>query len=185
MGCRQRCECEWRTTKLPGRGGGQQERPGKEEPLVGRRKEGSSQYQHCWSQFLVGFLHPVRWHPPDNGRQPRLVTIIQPEGRSCSTTSYLLCTQAALPSLPQLPPTMAEVTRRRLQLEGGVLAPVDSSPFWRGLFSTRRGSRTKEEGESGRECSTPEGLMFLTHFCPAFIFSQCVREKVKVGLSFL
>ena len=75
LGCRQRCECEWRTTKLPGRGGGQQERPGKEEPLVGRRKEGSSQYQHCWSQFLVGFLHPVRWHPPDNGRQPRLVNI--------------------------------------------------------------------------------------------------------------
>ena len=70
------------------------------------------------------------------------------------------------------------------QLDGGVLAPVDSSPIGGG-FSTRRGSRTKEERESGGEGSTPEGLMFLTHFGPAFIFSQCVREKVKVGLSFL
>ena len=28
-------------TKLPERGGGQQQRPGKEEPLVGRRQEGA------------------------------------------------------------------------------------------------------------------------------------------------
>ena len=35
------------------------------------------------------------------------------------------------------------------QLDGGVLAPVDSSPIGGG-FSTRRGSRTKEERESGR-----------------------------------
>ena len=58
-------------TKLPEKGGGQHQRPGKEEPLVGRRQEGASDHhrQHCWSLFLVGFLHPVRWHPPDNGRQ--------------------------------------------------------------------------------------------------------------------
>ena len=58
-------------TKLPEKGGGQHQRPGKEEPLVGRRQEGASDHHclHCWSLFLVGFLHPVRWHPPDNGRQ--------------------------------------------------------------------------------------------------------------------
>ena len=58
-------------TKLPEKGGGQHQRPGKEEPLVGRRQEGASDHhrQHCWSLFLVGFLHPVRWHPPDNDRQ--------------------------------------------------------------------------------------------------------------------
>ena len=58
-------------TKLPEKGGGQQQRPGKEEPLVGRRQEGAGdQHCHyCWSQFLVGFLRPVRWHPPDNDRQ--------------------------------------------------------------------------------------------------------------------
>ena len=47
-------------TKLPAKGGGQQQRPGKEEPLVGWRKEGASDHQQCWSQFLVGFIHPVR-----------------------------------------------------------------------------------------------------------------------------
>ena len=48
-------------TKLPERGGGQQQRPGKEEPLVGRRQEGANdQHRHyCWNQFLVGFLRPV------------------------------------------------------------------------------------------------------------------------------
>ena len=55
-------------TKLPAMGGGQQQRPGKEEPLVGWRKEGAINHQQCWSQFLVGFIHPVRWHPPDDGR---------------------------------------------------------------------------------------------------------------------
>ena len=55
-------------TKLPAKGGGQQQRPGKEEPLVGWRKEGASDHHQSWSQFLVGFIHPVRWHPPDNGR---------------------------------------------------------------------------------------------------------------------
>ena len=55
-------------TKLPAKGGGQQQRPGKEEPLVGWRKEGASYHHQSWSQFLVGFIHPVRWHPPDNGR---------------------------------------------------------------------------------------------------------------------
>ena len=39
--------------------------------MVGRRQEGASAQHrhHCWSLFLVGFLHPVRWHPPDNDRQ--------------------------------------------------------------------------------------------------------------------
>ena len=55
-------------TKLPGKGGGQQQRPGKEEPLVGWRKEGASYHHQSWSQFLVGFIHPVWWHPPDDGR---------------------------------------------------------------------------------------------------------------------
>ena len=45
-----------------------------------------------------------------------------------------------------LRPIIVEVTRRNSQLEGGVLAPVDSIG---GAFSTRRGSRTKEERESG------------------------------------
>ena len=68
-------------TKLPGKGGGQQQRPGKEEPLVGWRKEEAIDHQQCWSQFLVGFIHPVWWHPPDDGRlrqavaDTRLVTI--------------------------------------------------------------------------------------------------------------
>ena len=30
--------------------------------------EGASDHQQCWSQFLAGFIHPVRWHPPDDGR---------------------------------------------------------------------------------------------------------------------
>ena len=55
-------------TKLPAMGGGQQQRPGKEEPLVGWRKEGAIDHQQCWSQFLVGFIHPVWWHPPVDGR---------------------------------------------------------------------------------------------------------------------
>ena len=48
------------------------------------------------------------------------------------------------------------VTGGGSQLDGGVLAPVDSSLIGGG-FSTRRGSRTKEERESGREGTTPEG----------------------------
>ena len=48
-------------TKLPAKGGGQQQRPGKEEPLVGWRKEGASDHHQSWSQFLVGFFHPVWW----------------------------------------------------------------------------------------------------------------------------
>ena len=55
-------------TKLPAKGGGQQQRPGKEEPLVERRQEGTSDHHQSWSQFLVGFIHPVWWHPPDDGR---------------------------------------------------------------------------------------------------------------------
>ena len=55
-------------TKLPAMGGGQQQRPGKEEPLVGWRKEGASDHHQSWSQFLVGFFRPVRRHPPDDGR---------------------------------------------------------------------------------------------------------------------
>ena len=35
---------------------------------MGWRKEGASDHYQCWSQFLVGFIHPVWWHPPDDGR---------------------------------------------------------------------------------------------------------------------
>ena len=131
-------------------------------------------------------------------------------GRSCSTTSNLLCKSASLQHHllcnfnffwvrggSVVPPFwllwqgagrvaggVVDTTQRihvqvivvaggGSQLDGGVLAPVDSSLIGGG-FSTRRGSRTKEERESGREGVTPEGLMFLTHFGPAFIFSQCV-----------
>ena len=62
-------------TKLPGKGGGQQQRPGKEEPLVGWRKEGASYHHQSWSQFLVGFIHPVRWHPLDDGRRSTEVSL--------------------------------------------------------------------------------------------------------------
>ena len=37
-------------------------------PWWGGRKEGTSNLKHSWSQFLVGFIHPVWWHPPDDGR---------------------------------------------------------------------------------------------------------------------
>ena len=56
-------------TKLPAKGGGQQQRPGKVEPLVGWEAGRNLLLQHSWSQFLVGFIYPVRWHPPDDGRQ--------------------------------------------------------------------------------------------------------------------
>ena len=42
---------------------------GRWSPWWGGRQEGTSDLQHSWSQFLVGFIHPVRWHPPDDGRQ--------------------------------------------------------------------------------------------------------------------
>ena len=41
---------------------------GRRSPWWGGRKEGTSDLKHSWSQFLVGFIHPVRWHPPDDGR---------------------------------------------------------------------------------------------------------------------
>ena len=41
---------------------------GRRSPWWGRRQEGTSDHHQCWSQFLVGFIHPVRWHPPDDGR---------------------------------------------------------------------------------------------------------------------
>ena len=53
-------------------------------------------------------------------------------------------------SLPRWSPTknnslLDAIVMVQSQLEGGVLAPVETG----GLFSTRRGSRTKEERESG------------------------------------
>ena len=81
-------------TKLPAKGGGQQQRPGKEEPLVGWRKEGASDHHQSWSQFLVGFIHPVWWHPPDDGRlrqavadaeQPQVGDHPSPFGRRVSS----------------------------------------------------------------------------------------------------
>ena len=41
---------------------------GRRSPWWGRRKEGTSDLKHSWSQFLVGFIHPVWWNPPDDGR---------------------------------------------------------------------------------------------------------------------
>ena len=41
---------------------------GRRSPWWGGRKEGTSDLKHSWSQFLVGFIHPVWWHPPDDGR---------------------------------------------------------------------------------------------------------------------
>ena len=40
---------------------------------MGWRKEGASDHHQSWSQFLVGFFHPVWWHPPDDGRLGRAV----------------------------------------------------------------------------------------------------------------
>ena len=48
--------------------GGQTIDLGRRSPWWGGRKEGTSDLKHSWSQFLVGFIHPVWWHPPDNGR---------------------------------------------------------------------------------------------------------------------
>ena len=50
-------------TKLPAKGGGQQQRPGKEEPLVERRQEGTSDHSCATSLQSSSSL------------QPRLVTI--------------------------------------------------------------------------------------------------------------
>ena len=44
-----------------------------------------------------------------------------------------------------------------------------------GLFSTRRGSRTKGGEGKWDKTETPEGLKFKTHFFPAFTF--CLRES--------
>ena len=33
------------------------------------RKDGAGHHHYCWSQFLAGYIHPVWWHPPDDGRQ--------------------------------------------------------------------------------------------------------------------
>ena len=48
--------------------GGQTIDLGRRSPWWGGRKEGTSDLQHSWSHFLVGFIHPVWWHPPDDGR---------------------------------------------------------------------------------------------------------------------
>ena len=34
----------------------------------GRKEPATSAHHQCWSQFLEGFIHPVWWHPPDDGR---------------------------------------------------------------------------------------------------------------------
>ena len=78
-------------TKLPAKGGGQQQRPGKEEPLVGWRKEGASDHHQSWSQFLVGFIRPVWWHPPDDGRQCMVVAVTSLQHRLVSIKAILLC----------------------------------------------------------------------------------------------
>ena len=48
---------------------------GRRSPWLGRRQEGTSDHHQCWSQFLVGFIHPVRWHPPDDGRRSTEVSL--------------------------------------------------------------------------------------------------------------
>ena len=56
---------------------------GRRSPWWGRRKEGTSDLKHSWSQFLVGFIHPVWWHPPDDGRlcqSQLLVGFVKQEG---------------------------------------------------------------------------------------------------------
>ena len=50
-----------------------------EGPWWGWRKEGTSDHHHCWSQFLAGFIHPVWWHPPDDGRLCRVVAVAEAE----------------------------------------------------------------------------------------------------------
>ena len=67
-------------TKLPGEGGGHENELGSRSPWWGGRKEGTSNLQHNWSQFLVGLIHPVWWHPPDDGR---LCTPVTPLGGVC------------------------------------------------------------------------------------------------------
>ena len=114
-------------TKLPEKGGGQHQRPGKEEPLVGRRQEGASDHhrQHCWSLFLVGFLHPVRWHPPDNGRQcgGRVKQQVghhlnQPAVRPLLLQHHQLCNSGWSPSQPACSATSSSSTSSALQLSG-------------------------------------------------------------------
>ena len=90
-------------TKLPAKGGGQQQRPGKEEPLVGWRKEGASDHHQSWSQFLVGFIHPVWWHPPDDGRQCMVVAIPRLVSQFKKPALVVLVTTRALPLLPPRP----------------------------------------------------------------------------------
>ena len=48
---------------------------GRRSPWWGGRKEGTSDLKHSWSQFLVGFIHPVWWHPPDDGRLSMVVAV--------------------------------------------------------------------------------------------------------------
>ena len=55
--------------------GGQTIDLGRRSPWWGGRKEGTSDLKHSWSQFLVGFIHPVRWHPPDDGRRSTEVSL--------------------------------------------------------------------------------------------------------------
>ena len=77
---------QWRSHQTPLIGGGQhQQRPGMEGPWWGWRKEGTSDHHQCWSQFLVGFIHQVWWHPPDDGRL--CVVVAEPEQVGTTSTT--------------------------------------------------------------------------------------------------
>ena len=49
--------------------GGHNNDLGRRIPWWRGRQEGAGHHHCCWSQFLAGFIHPVWWHPPDDGRQ--------------------------------------------------------------------------------------------------------------------
>ena len=58
---------------------------------MGWRKEGASYHHQSWSQFLVGFIRPVWWHPPDDGRQCMVVAVTSLQHRLVSIKAILLC----------------------------------------------------------------------------------------------
>ena len=72
--------------------GGQTIDLGRRSPWWGGRQEGTSDnHNQCWSQFLVGFIHPVWWHPPDDGRQCMVVAVASLQHRLVPIQASLLC----------------------------------------------------------------------------------------------
>ena len=89
---------------------------------LGRRQEGTSDHHQCWSQFLVGFIHPVWWHAPDDGRLCMAVAVA--EAVQVATQVGALC-----PSKPACCATSTlhsssmqnRVCDKQRSLEGGVV----------------------------------------------------------------